>query len=287
MIWLIRTTEFKTNLHTHFDDAFEWLCKNRKNHPPDSDFWWLKNIRDSISEETIEAFSQGQYRFDVQSKTTLQNGETIAMWPSCDALVLKVLTGVIQEKLNPHLSDSCYHLKGNGGLKGAVRDVSDHLPDFEFFCKTDVKSYYDSIDHRILLLRLHDYIHDPILVGYVWQFLNRCVEWGGLYQDITRGIAKGSSFSPLLGAFYLLDLDRRMEKLDVKYFRFMDDILILAPTRWKLRKAIREMNQVFNDLVLEQHPDKTLIGRVGRGFDFLGYHFKPNELFRFLFRSCG
>ncbi len=58
----------------------------------------------------------------------------------------------------------------------------------------------------------------------------------------------------------------------------MDDILILAPTRWKLKKAIKVMNLTFNELKLEQHPDKTLIGRIERGFDFLGYHFGPNGL---------
>ena len=58
----------------------------------------------------------------------------------------------------------------------------------------------------------------------------------------------------------------------------MDDILIFVPTRWKLKKAIRVMNQTFNQLRLEQHPDKALIGRSERGFYFLGYHFKPTEL---------
>ena len=64
-----------------------------------------------------------------------------------------------------------------------------------------------------------------------------------------------------------------MEELDFRYFRYMDDILILASTRWKLRKAIKLVNQTFNELGQEKHPDKTLIGRIGRGFDFLGYHF--------------
>ncbi len=80
--------------------------------------------------------------------------------------------------------------------------------------------------------------------------------------------------------FYLMELDRKMEKLDAKYFRYMDDILILAPTRWKLKKAIRVLNQTFNELRLEQHPDKTLIGRTERGFDFLGYHFELEGLSR-------
>jgi len=108
--------------------------------------------------------------------------------------------------------------------------------------------------------------------------LKRCVEWGGLYQDIERGIPKGASLSPLLGAFYLLDLDRKMERLDVKYVRYMDDILILAKTRWKLKKAIKVLNQTFDELKLEKHPDKTTIGRVEKGFDFLGYHISPEGL---------
>ena len=112
----------------------------------------------------------------------------------------------------------------------------------------------------------------------MWQFLNRCVEWGGTYRDIQKGIPRGASLSPLLGAFYLLDLDWEMERLDVRYFRYMDDILILASSRWKLKKAIRVLNQTFNELKLEKHPDKTLTGRTERGFDFLGYHFGPEGL---------
>ncbi|MDJ0816201.1 MAG: reverse transcriptase domain-containing protein [Desulfobacterales bacterium] len=84
--------------------------------------------------------------------------------------------------------------------------------------------------------------------------------------------------SPLLGAFYLLELDQKIEKLETKNFRYMDDILILAPTRWKLKKAIRMLNQTFSELKLEKHPNKTLIGRIERGFDFLGYHFDPGGL---------
>lgn len=75
-----------------------------------------------------------------------------------------------------------------------------------------------------------------------------------------------------------MELDQKMEMLEVKYFRYMDDIMILAPTRWKLKKAIRVLDQTFNELRLEQHPDKTLIGRNERGFDFLGYHFEPEGL---------
>ncbi len=64
-----------------------------------------------------------------------------------------------------------------------------------------------------------------------------------------------------------------MEKTGLAYARFMDDWVILALTRWKLRAAIRLVNETLAELKVEQHPDKTFIGRVSRGFDFLGYRF--------------
>ncbi|CAB1063130.1 hypothetical protein D1BOALGB6SA_7913 [Olavius sp. associated proteobacterium Delta 1] len=38
------------------------------------------------------------------------------------------------------------------------------------------------------------------------------------------------------------------------------------------------MNEIFNTLKLEKHPDKTFIGKIDKGFDFLGYHFSPAGL---------
>ena len=81
-----------------------------------------------------------------------------------------------------------------------------------------------------------------------------------------------------MGAFYLKLPDERVEKTGLAYARFMDDWVILAPSRWKLRAAIRLVNETLAELKLQQHPDKTFIGRVSRGFDFLGYEFTPAGL---------
>ena len=53
---------------------------------------------------------------------------------------------------------------------------------------------------------------------------------------------------------------------------------MLAPARWKLRTAIRIVNEKLAQLKVEQHPDKTFIGRISRGFDFLGYRFRSEGL---------
>jgi hypothetical protein len=38
------------------------------------------------------------------------------------------------------------------------------------------------------------------------------------------------------------------------------------------------VQELMGELQLELHPDKTFIGRISRGFDFLGYWFTPEGL---------
>ena len=73
----------------------------------------------------------------------------------------------------------------------------------------------------------------------------------------------------------LADLDARLVRLPLFALRFMDDVLVLAKTRWKLREAVRVAKATLDELRLAKHPDTTFIGRVERGFDFLGFHFTP------------
>ena len=88
-------------------------------------------------------------------------------------------------------------------------------------------------------------------------------------------------------------MDAWVAKTGLFYCRYMDDEVTLAPTRWKLRAAIRVVNATLAELKVEQHPDKTFIGRIAKRFDFLGYHFSPEGLSvarltveRFVARAC-
>ena len=141
-----------------------------------------------------------------------------------------------------------------------------------------MKSYYASIDHEILLGMLEHHVPDGRVLDLLRQYVRRTIYDGGLYEDVERGISLGCPLSPLMGAFYLKLLDERMEATGLPYARFMDDWVILAPTRWKLRAAIRLVNETLAEFKVEQHPDKTFIGRISRGFDFLGYVFTPAGL---------
>ncbi|SPE26736.1 conserved hypothetical protein [Candidatus Sulfopaludibacter sp. SbA3] len=157
------------------------------------------------------------------------------------------------------------------GAKAAVRHVRTRLPSQHFVFRSDVKSYYASIDHAVLLGLVRDRVDDPLVLLLVGQYLHRTVDENGLYTSVIRGISLGCPLSPVMAAIYLEPLDRRMEALGLTYARFMDDWVILAPTRWSLRRAIVTVNQTLRELRVEQHPDKTFIGRIERGFTFPGY----------------
>jgi len=69
----------------------------------------------------------------------------------------------------------------------------------------------------------------------------------------------GCPLSPIMGALYLKELDDRMAETGLFYRRFMDDWVILAPTRWKLRSAIKIVNQILNDLKVNSTRIKLLL----------------------------
>ncbi len=116
------------------------------------------------------------------------------------------------------------------------------LSDNRFVMRTDVKSYYASIGHVALMDRLARHIHDRSIFNLLGQYMRRTAERGGCFHDHERGISLGC---PLKGAFFLHEPDGRMERTRLIHVRFMDDILVLAPTRWTLRRAIKAVNEVL------------------------------------------
>jgi hypothetical protein len=63
-------------------------------------------------------------------------------------------------------------------------------------------------------------------------------------------------------------LEEALGSSGLGYVRYMDDILVLAPTRRRLRHVIRVLQQVFARLKLRTHPDKTCVERIERGLIF-------------------
>ena len=259
------------------DIAFDWVCKRRIHYSHNSDIWDLRLNWQEIKPKIQQALVSGDYTFSAL-KEIRTDSDIIELWCATDALVLKALAIVLGEHLNDTISEQCHHVQGRGGTKQAIRNTMNVLAPGSYVMKSDVKGYYASMDHEVLFGLAEQHIPDRFVLLLIRQYLNRTVCFGENYKEITRGISLGCPLSPLMGALYLKPLDDALEKSGLFYARFMDDWVIIAPNRWKLRKAVYRVNQVLNALKVEKHPDKTFIGRADKGFDFLGYHFEPGSL---------
>lgn len=231
---------------------------------------------EGLREGILQRLKAGTYRLAPVRMIDKREGKRFESWESEDAIVLKMLQLTLKPVLTEKLSQHCYNVAGRGGHQGAVRAMAKGVATgkYKFVMRTDVRGYYANIHHTRLLEQLRGYVDDPQLLELVSQYCHRTTVHRGLYKFTERGIPLGCSLSPLMGALYLDLLDKRLEKLPgIEFARFQDDVVILAETRWKLRRAIKVLNETFAELGVEQHPDKTSIGRVERGFDFLGVHF--------------
>ncbi len=206
-------------------------------------------------------------------------GRRCARWDTASLERLQTGRRALQKQLANVLNPACAHLAGHGGVKGTVRFVRATAERMPFVARFDVRSYYESIDHGILL--------EQLAQAKVSQNLTRLVAAYLQAPDRYRtgcGLIAGGALSPLLGALYLTPLDLAMTELTqrtgTRYRRFMDDWVIFAPTRHKLRVAVRRMHRVLAALKLDIHPDKRFIGKTERGFDFLGYRFRPGRKLR-------
>jgi hypothetical protein len=258
------------------DESYRWLCQQRKHFPTDADIWHFRFHYTEIRLHLLRRINSGRYRFSAQQKIIKSEGQVIHLWGSQDVLVMKLMANLLRASLP--LSYRCTHVKGHGGLKQTIVDVQNHLGEYKYVCKTDIQSFYESINQYLLMDMINDTVADSGLRHYLYQIIHSCVEYGGEFRDIDQGISRGCPLSPILGALYLKALDDHFADKNLYYVRYMDDILILTKTRWQIRKAVKELNQILNTLKVEKHPDKTYIGKIENGFDFLGYHFSRLNL---------
>ena len=207
------------------------------------------------------------------------DGHLFAGWSKRTKVLFHSTFCELRIRLLKCLTPHCTHVKKRGGVKGTVRWLYRRLNDFSFVARFDIASYYNSINHSILLNLLRTEICSDDLYDIVRNYIQMPD-----YRNTGKGIVAGGSISPLLGALYLLPLDREMYKYvssdRIFYIRYMDDIIILSKTRWHLRKAICMLNKTILSLDLTLHKQKKFIGRINKGFDFLGYTFKPGRKLR-------
>ncbi|AYA08384.1 hypothetical protein D3Z09_18275 [Rahnella aquatilis] len=288
------TTHRTTTAGTHdtasrLCEAWAWLEAQRQNAPEGADVWdirWQAQKSTTYLTDLLHTLRAGQYRLS-PLQLHGQGNERKAVWGAQDALVLKWVALSMEDRLPLH--PACEHIKGHGGGKQFIHrlhalltgntgtpDATDttaskKTADYAWVCRTDIRGYYRHINKQTLLNQVRQHVQDPVLVGLIHQYLHYTVEDGGTFHTPESGISRGCPLSPLMGALHLVEMDEHFSnQKHIHYARYMDDVIILAKTRWSLRKHTKRLMQWFSEYGFEAHPDKTQIGRTRKGFDWMG-----------------
>lgn len=133
--------------------------------------------------------------------------------------------------------------------------------------KADIKKYFDSMDHDILIKILEKKIDDKNLIDLIKKILNNFEIEKGV------GLPLGNYTSQFFANVYLNELDYFIKhKLKAKYYiRYVDDFVILHRSKKRLEYFMKEIKIFLESLKLELHPDKSSILPLRNGVDLLGY----------------
>ena len=96
---------------------------------------------------------------------------------------------------------------------------------YKYVMRSDIKSYYASIDHDILYHQCNQHISDLRILRWIKQYMAYHIYDDGIYRTNKVGISLGSPLSPLMAALYLRPLDISMSERSVFYIRYMDCLL--------------------------------------------------------------
>ncbi|WP_454083868.1 reverse transcriptase domain-containing protein [Georgenia sp. Marseille-Q6866] len=225
----------------------------------------------------------GTYRFTPYRQQLILKGagkppREISIPTVRDRLTLRALSELL----------SCAYPDCVGSLpQTEVARVRDALAGHSYstFVRIDIRDFYPSIDHDMLLASLGERIKKVEIL----RVLRRAVATPtspdlaprprGL---VCNGIPQGLSISNPLAEIYMRSLDVRMSQFPgISYYRFVDDILVLCSAN-DAQVVDEACRSVLAGLKLEAHPvvrgGKSETGSISNGFHYLGYVFGPEGL---------
>ncbi len=174
-------------------------------------------------------------------------------------------------------SYSCRNTKGTHRaflrLQKITREISANYTQPCFALKCDIRRFFDSIDHEVLMALLQKRISDAKLLDLLQEIV------GSFELSPGRGMPLGNLTSQLFSNVYLDPLDKFVKHhLRVKnYLRYADDFISLTNNPDELMGYLVEVNQFLKTkLKLQLHPDKISFGKFEWGIDYVGYVALPH-----------
>ncbi len=186
-----------------------------------------------------------------------------------DRIVHHAIMNVIEPVLvSMFTADTYACIKGRGVHKAADKIkklLVEHEASTQYCLKIDVRKFYPSIDHEILQNQLRRKFKDNDFL----QLMDGII-------DSSEGLPIGNYLSQSLSNFYLTGFDHwlKQDKKVQHYFRYVDDIIILAGSKEYLHSLMIEIEAYLKAVLKLDIKSNWQVFPVDvRGIDMLGYRF--------------
>ncbi len=160
--------------------------------------------------------------------------------------------------------------RGINKLQKILRKTSKNSHNPCFILKCDIKKFFQSVDHNILLSIIERKIHDEKSLALIKEII----------RNFKPGLPIGNLTSQLFANIYLNELDQFVKhKLKISfYLRYTDDFIMVSNLSSELRDWLEKIKDFLNiRLNLELHPAKIFLRKYHQGIDFLGYIQLPHH----------
>lgn len=144
--------------------------------------------------------------------------------------------------------------------------------------KCDIKKFFDSVDHEVLLDILKSYIEDKNIIWLLQEVTK------SFSTALNKGLPLGNLTSQLFANIYMNEFDQFVKHtLRIKYYiRYADDFAVLSCNKEVLNEYVSIFQKFLREkLKLSLHPNKIFIKTFASGIDFLGWvHFSDHRVLR-------
>jgi Retron-type reverse transcriptase len=193
-----------------------------------------------------------------------------------DRVIQQALHQVLEPVFEPGFQRHSYGFRPNRNAHQAVQQAQRNINEgYQYVIDIDLKSFFDQVDHAILLELVHRKVTCRLTMKLLRKFMRAPMQTGGKLHKRRKGVPQGSPLSPLLSNILLNELDRELEKRGHRYVRYADDFSIYVRSKRAARRVGNSIYLFLRDVLrLPINREKSGIRRPST-FDILGYHFVP------------
>lgn len=196
-----------------------------------------------------------------------------------DRLLQQAVGQITAIKFEVEFEDYSYGFRPNRNAHQAVQKALDYINSgYHHIVDIDLKTFFDEVDHCILLQLLYSKIKCPLTLRLIRKWLKAPIQINGKLVKRRKGVPQGSPLSPLLSNIMLNELDKEMEKQGLRYVRYADDFSIYTKSNHAARKIGNTIYLFLkNKLKLPINREKSGI-RKPVNFKILGFGFVPTYI---------